>query len=238
MRHAGPRRRAAPAVVSLLLLWSCAGAHAARPLVVDDASILDPHHCQLEAWTQHAPAQTEYWAVPACNVGGHWELGAGLGRIGPDRGGRGYRSGVLQAKTVFRQLATDDWGIGLTVANQFRQGDGVRGDFSVLVPASVSLAHDRVLLHANAGWLRLHADGSHGGLWAAGGEWAATSRIALTLEAYGSQRGHAYRQAGVRLTLVPDRLALDAGLGTRLGGGERYATFGLTLAGPRPGWPW
>ena len=103
MRGAGIRRRAVTAAV---LLVSCHGAYAARPLVVDDASILDPHHCQLEAWTQHAPAQTEYWAVPACNVGGHWELAAGLGRIGPDGGGHGYRSGVLQAKTVFRPLAT------------------------------------------------------------------------------------------------------------------------------------
>lgn len=235
MRRAGLCRRAVPAAV---LLLSCHGAHAARPLVVDDASILDAHHCQLEAWTQHAPAQREYWAVPACNVGGRWELAAGLGRIGPDNDRRAFHAGVVQAKTVFRQLATDDWGIGLTVANQFRQGDGVAGDVSVLVPVSVSLAHDRILLHANAGWLRLHADGSHGGLWAAGGEWATTSRVALTLEAYGTQRGHAVRQAGVRLTLIPDRLAFDAGLGTRAGGGERYATFGLTLAGPRPGLPW
>lgn len=235
MRGAGLSRRAVPAV---LLLLSCHAAHAARPLVVDDASILDPHHCQLEAWTQHAPAQTEYWAVPACNVGGRWELAAGLGRISPDDGGHAYRAGLLQAKTVFRPLETNGWGIGLTIVNQFRQGDGVAGDFSVLMPVSVSLAHDRVLLHANAGWLRLHADSSHGGLWAAGGEWATTSRIALTLEAYGTQHGHAYRQAGVRLTLVPDWLAFDAGLGTRLGGGERYATFGLTFAGRRRGRPW
>ena len=235
MPRAGLCRHAVPAAV---LLLSCHGAQAARPLVVDDASILDPHHCQLEAWTQHAPTQREDWAVPACNVGGRWELGAGLGRIGPDDGRRPFHSGVLQAKTVFRQLASDDWGIGLTVANQFRQGDGVAGDCSVLVPVSMSLAHDRVLLHANAGWLRLRADGSHGGLWAAGGEWATTSRIALTVEAYGTQRGHAYRQAGVRLTLIPDRLAFDAGLGTRAGGGERYATVGLTFAGRRHGRPW
>jgi hypothetical protein len=38
----------------------------------------------------------------------------------------------------------------------------------------------------------------------------------------------------VRFIVIPDRLAFDAGMGSRVGrpGAERYFTFGLTLAGP------
>jgi len=217
------------------LLLACVPAQATRPMVVDDASIEAPGNCQLESWTQRSAGQVEYWAVPACNFGGawrSWELGAGLGRVKPDGPGGAYRSGVLQAKTVFRPLQTNGWGIGLSIANQFRQGAGVGGDLSVLVPVSLSRLDDRLLLHANLGWLRAHADHKSDVFWAGGAEWAARPRLTLTLEAYGTGRGHALAQAGVRVTLVPDRIALDAGIGRRIGGGERYATVGLTFAGP------
>lgn len=164
-----------------LCLCTCASAHATRPMVVDDASITAPGSCEVESWTQHTVFQTEFWAMPACNVGGTWELAAGLGRIGPTGPSSAYRSGVLQAKTVFRPLQTNDWGVGLTLANQFRQGAGVAGDLSVLVPVSVSLLGDRVLVHANAGWLHMHASGRNDGLWALGTEWAAWPRMTLTL---------------------------------------------------------
>ena len=217
------------------LLLASVPAQATRPMVVDDASIEAPGNCQLESWTQRSAGQVEYWAVPACNFGGawrSWELGAGLGRVKPDGPGGAYRSGVLQAKTVFRPLQTNGWGIGLSIANQFRQGAGVGGDLSVLVPVSLSRLDDRLLLHANLGWLRAHADHKSDVFWAGGAEWAARPRLTLTLEAYGTGRGHALAQAGVRVTLVPDRIALDAGIGRRIGGGERYATVGLTFAGP------
>ncbi|MBW8900787.1 MAG: hypothetical protein JF619_22310 [Massilia sp.] len=220
--------------LSMAALCACAGAHATRPMVVDDASITSPGNCQVETWTQRTPNQTEYWALPACNVGGTWELAAGLGRIGPDGPGEAYRSGIVQAKTVFHPLAPNGWGVGLTIASQFRQGEEVAGDLSVLVPVSVSLLDDRVLAHANLGWLRARAAGHGGAIWAAGAEWSVQPRLTLTLEAYGTVRDHGFTQAGVRYTLVPDRLAIDAGLGSRIGhpGAERYVTVGLTLAGP------
>lgn len=230
MKSFFPRRAFLPAAA----LLACASAQATRPMVVDDASITSPGNCQVESWTQRTPSQTEHWAMPACNVGGTWELAAGLGRI--DLGGPGYayRSGVVQAKTVFRPLEKNDWGIGLTIANQFRQGTGVAGDLSVLVPVSLSLLDDRVLVHANVGWLHAHTNGQNDGFWATGAEWAVHPQLTLTLETYGTGRNHGFAQTGARWTLIPDRLALDAGVGSRIGrlGAERYFTFGLTLAGP------
>ena len=222
------------AIWPLTALFACASAQATRPMVVDDAAITSPGNCQIESWTQRTSAQTEYWAMPACNVAGTWELAAGAGRIGPVGPGEAYRSGVVQAKTVFRPLEKNGWGIGLTIASQFRQGSGIDGDLSVLVPVSLSLLDDQVLVHVNAGWLRAHVSGQKDGFWATGAEWAVRPRLTLTLEAYGIGRGHGFTQAGARFTIIPDRLAFDAGVGSRIGrlGAERYATIGLTLAGP------
>jgi hypothetical protein len=217
----------------------CAPADAARPMVTDDASIVAPGDCQLEAWTQHTSGQNEYWAVPACNPYGNWELSAGAGRIVPRDDTGGYVEKMLQAKTLFRPVTPNGWGIGLTVANTSR-GDAFSGDLSVLVPLSFSLLDDKVLIHLNAGVLRerlsAHRTGSQ---WAGGTEWAATHDLALTLEAYGTQQGHNYAQTGLRFTVIPDRLDLDMGVGERINahGEERYYTFGLTYAGKLRHWP-
>lgn len=225
--------------LSTLLLGASCLAHAARPMVTDDASIVAAGDCQLESWMQHTQAQTELWAVPACNPYGHWELSAGAGRITPGDGAERYVEGFLQAKTVFRPLHANSWGIGLTMADLLRGGTPV-GDVSVLIPLSVSLLDDKVLVHLNAGVLRerltAHRIGSQ---WAAGTEWAATHDLALTLETYGTAKSHGYMQTGLRLNVIPDRLDLDAGVGQRLGphGEERYYTVGLTYAGKLRHWP-
>ena len=166
-------------------------------MVTDDASIVAPGDCQLEAWTQHTIGQNEYWAVPACNPYGNWELSAGAGHIVPRDGTGGFVEKMLQAKTLFKPVIPNSWGVGLTVANMSRD-DAFSGDLSVLVPLSFSLLDDKVLVHLNAGVLRerltAHRTGSQ---WAGGAEWAATHDLALTLEAYGTQQGHNYAQTGM-----------------------------------------
>ena len=222
------------AIWPVATLFTCAAAQATRPMVVDDATISSPGNCQIESWTQRTSGQTEYWAMPACNVTGTWEMGAGLGRIGPEGLGAAYRAGIVQAKTVFRTLEKNDWGVGLTIAAQFRQGSGIDGDLSVLVPVSISLLDDQILMHANAGWLRAQTSGRQDGFWATGAEWAAFPRLTLTLETYGTSRGPGFTQAGARFTVVPDKLTFDVGVGYRIRrfGDDRYVTIGLTVAGP------
>lgn len=218
----------------LLALGVCAHAQAGRPMVVDDAVLTTPEHCQVESWVQHSAGQLDRWAVPACNLGGQWEIAAGVGQVSLDRPGAAYRLGLLQAKTVFHALERNGWGIGLTTAYQFRQGEGRAGDVSVLVPVSVSLLDDKVLVHMNGGWTHARSTGRGDGFAAAGAEWALQPVLSLTLEAYGTRRSHAFAQVGMSYTVIPDRIALDAGIGRRIGhaGAERYVTAGLTLTSP------
>jgi hypothetical protein len=49
-------------------------AHAARPMITDDARIVDTKSCQIESWVKKSHDSTEYWALPACNFTGNLEL--------------------------------------------------------------------------------------------------------------------------------------------------------------------
>jgi hypothetical protein len=213
-------------------LWLPLPLRAARPLVTEDASILAHGYCQLETWVQDNDGNTGAWASPHCNPGGHWELIAALGQLGTPADGGARGQWVLKAKTVFRQLARNSWGVGLVLTDQFSAGSSIAGDLLVNVPVSVSLLDNRVLVHANAGWLRRH-DGPNGMTWALAGEWNVTGRAGLTLESFGAGHGPSYVQAGARYDLVPRRATLDAAIGNRFGlpRAARYFAIGLTMTG-------
>src|SRR5690349_17123527 len=73
---ASPRGRAVVHIVCASLLCT-SPAFAARPLITDDARIVDAKACQVETWVRHNTDSTEYWALPACNPTGNVELTVG-----------------------------------------------------------------------------------------------------------------------------------------------------------------
>jgi hypothetical protein len=209
-------------------LLACGMAHAARPMVADDATILGSGQCQVEAWREHHPGNTQYWAAPHCNFGFGWELVAGVGALQP-AAAHGSTGVVLVGKTIFRELKPDDWAVGLALSDQVSPG-GPAANVGVNVPVTVSLLHDRVRVDINAGWV--HQQGFRtGATWAVGAEWNATNAVGLTLEAYGA--GRTYAQAGLRYAAFGGRAVLDAAVGDRisLSGKERYFAFGVTVSG-------
>jgi hypothetical protein len=203
-------------------------AHAGRPMVADDAAIVPAGECQVEAWREHHPGNTQYWAAPHCNFGGNWELIAGAGSLdpGPSRGSTGA---LLAAKTVFRELKPNDWALGLSLADQVAPG-GAGSTVAISVPLTLSLLDDRLHIDLNGGWMHQRRFRT-GATWAAGAEWSASDRIGLTLETYGF--GRAYAQAGLRVVTLDGKVVLDAALGDRLAlsGKERYFALGLTISG-------
>ncbi|NGZ84976.1 hypothetical protein [Duganella aceris] len=218
------RRRAKAAACALALLPLTA--HAGRPMTVDDAAIVAPGLCQLETYALHDARHNEYWATPACNIGGDWELGIGRS------GGGDAHYGRVQAKTVFKPLETGGWGIGLVLADQFRSGRGLEGDVSANVPLSISLAGDSVLVHFNTGLMRTRAQRSTDAIWGVGAEFKLNERNSLTAEVFGQQRNGSRYQLGFAHALIPDRLQVDASWSRRLtarGAGEQAVTLGLIL---------
>jgi hypothetical protein len=218
-------RAATGAACALALALTSLNARAGRPMTVDDAAIVAPGQCQLETYALRADRRTEYWATPACNAGGAWELAAGASWGGATHYGR------LQAKTVFRPLEADGWGIGLVLADQFRSGRGLDGDLSANVPLSVSLAGDTVLAHFNAGMMRTQATRNTDATWGMGAEFKLDQRNSLTAEVYGQQRAGSRYQFGYAHALIPDRLQIDTSWSRRLArnASETMVTLGLVL---------
>lgn len=224
-------RRLAPLLFCALFPLA---ALAARPMVTDDARTVDAGACQLESWLRFNRDSHETWALPACNFGGNFELTVGGGLERGNDGSR-VRDAVVQAKTLFRPLADNAYGFGLVVGSVRHPAINTRsnqlGDIYAYLPASVSLAGGRVLVHANLGALRDGADGQLRATWGVGSEIGATPRLQVIAETFAPAAGKSYVQLGLRYWLLAERLQLDATWGDRLhaGSSERWFSLGLRL---------
>ncbi len=211
--------RPAPALLGAMILMT-SPAWAARPFVTDDARLTTAGSCQLESWARVYPNSTELWALPACNPGGNLELtlGGGLAHTEQDASTNDY---VLQAKTLFRALEPNGWGIGLAAGTirhpQINPGPNLLGNTFAYVPFSASFGGDLLVVHANLGWLRDKATRSNQLTWGLGTEINMNPRWTLVGEGFGTD-GSAWWQAGARYHLIPGLWQLDSTVGRRFGG--------------------
>ena len=246
------RRRLAAA--GLLLAVAGAG-HAARPFITDDARIVDPGACQVETWFRFNRDSNEYWALPGCNPTGNLELTVGGAYLPADEPYAG-RSTLLQvqAKTLFRALTTNGWGVGLAAGGVIRPEDVALQvpQLYAYVPASFSLRDDRVVIHANLGAAKLsraafedpyvvNAAGQRvkptpgwSLTWGLGGEFEVARNAYVIAETFGTSRDQPFFQGGVRVWLVPNRVQVDATIGSQSGdwSGARWFSLGLRLLSP------
>jgi len=206
-------------------------------MITDDARLVDDKSCQVETWIQRYRDNTEYWAIPACNFTGNLELALGGARS--RRGGDTRTSDVmLQGKTLFRTLEPNGWAWGLAAGYvhhpDSHASSGVNGDIYVNAPASFSFRDDRVVLHANLGWLHEEEAGRHRLTWGLASETQIGQRTWLIAESFGQNRGRPFYQVGLRRWLLPDRVQIDATFGNRFdnAAGERWFTIGLRLLSP------
>ena len=208
-------------------------AHAARPMVTDDARIVDDKSCQLETWLKANSDSNEYWALPSCNLNGNFELAAGAAVT--RQNGSGKTSDlVLQGKTLFRTLQPNSWAWGL-VGGAVSHPDHSRtllGDVYAYVPVTFSFRDDAALLHLNLGWTRNRLAQRQAITWGIGGEIEMTSHTWLIAESYGEHQGRPYYQLGLRHWVVPNRGQLDATYGNRSHGGAGWFSIGLRLLSP------
>jgi hypothetical protein len=220
--------------LAFTLTLQSGGAHAARPMNTDDARIVDAKSCQLESWVKRPQGRTEFWAQPGCNFSGNLELTVGTA-LTHESGSTRSSSQMLQAKTLFKPLETNGWGIGLAVGLQRdpRPGAGGASDVYTYVPMSFSLRDDRLVLHTNLGALREQDTRRNRFTWGLGTEAQLSERSWLIAETYGQSAEKPLFQVGLRHWLVPDRVQIDATYGNRLdGGGQRWFSIGLRLLTP------
>ena len=188
-----------------LIIPTCA--FAARPFVTDDARLTTAGSCQLESWMRIYPDSKELWALPACNPTGNLEFTVGGGRARHDDA-PATSDYVFQAKTLFRPLETNDWGIGFAVGTirhpEINPGPNMLGNTYAYIPLSVSLNDDKVILHANLGWLKDKASGQNNLSWGVGSEFKLHAKLLGIAETFGDNRSMSYGQVGVRYSVRPE----------------------------------
>jgi hypothetical protein len=226
------------AAVSLAL--ACAGpeaAQAARPMITDDARLAEAHACQLDSWVRRNEGSTEWWAMPACNPSGGWELGFGAARTRA-RGTSRFTDALVQVKTLLRALDDNAWGLGLAAGTArhpaHERDNGWPGDPFVNVPLSIAVRPETWFAHFNAGAVRERDSGRTLATWAFGNEVRLGDATYVTAEVFGSGRGRASGQAGFRYWLLRDRIQLDGSVGTRAGAAanDRWFTLGVHIQFP------
>ncbi|MEM5427916.1 hypothetical protein [Cupriavidus oxalaticus] len=219
-----------------LLAAACRPALAARPLITDDARIVDPKSCQLESWMQVQSSGNEFWALPGCNPTGNLELtlGGSLQRVD---GGTDFTNVQFQGKTLLRPLETGGYGVAFTagvIHHPTAEQRKLFGNVYVNLPVSFSFAEDRFLAHLNVGANRDTEAGQTRMTWGVGTETQVHPRVAIVAETFGENRGKPSFQAGLRFWVVRDRMQVDTTYGNVFGGGtgERFFTIGLRLLSP------
>jgi hypothetical protein len=215
-------------------LLACGSSQAARPLITDDARIVESGACQVESWIRRSADATEAWALPGCNIGAGVELTAG-GALTRTDGRTRTSDGVLQAKTIFREVTANDWGVGLAGGLNRHPNEPGNRDWYVYVPITRSLLGDRAFVHVNVGAQREQSTRKVRGTWGLGSEIQLDDRLFLIGEVYGDGTGRPFAQFGIRFWLIPDRLQVDTTLGQRMirPDVERWFTIGLRWL-PRP----
>jgi len=216
------------AIALALLCVLALSAEAGRPLVTDDAGIVEARACQLETWLQSEGGARTAWILPACNPGGNLEitLGAALPAGGHTPG---QRSQLLQFKTLLWPGGETEWRTGLAFGLQRLDRGAVSHEAYAYLVASRAIAGDHTLLHLNLGALHRGATRAHALTWALALDRQVHERLWISLESFGENRARAHYQIAARHALVPERLQLDASLGGHFGGGARVLSLGLVL---------
>ena len=219
-------------VLFFLLLFISLQAFAARPFVTDDARLTNAESCQVEAWTRVYQHSHELWALPACNPWGSFELTFG-GSLAKADGQSATLDSAIQVKTLFRELKTNDWGIGLAVGkishSDLNPGPSQYGNTYGYIPASLSLSDDAIILHANLGLLHDKQSKQNNMTWGLGSEIKIKPNLLGIAEVYGDNRSNPYLQVGFRYSVIPNLFQIDSTYGQQINGDSELKWISLGL---------
>jgi len=217
----------------IVCVASASSLRAGQPLVTDDAAIVAPHTCQLEAWVHPTSDGHEYWAQPACNFTGNLELAVGAARNYP-YGDTASSLIHLQAKTVLFPRADGEWSFGV-VGSGDRDTGAPRGRtaFQAFNVTGLASWYPRDDLEID---LNLGASYQHGSeYFAVGGaaiQYAPIETLQLLGEVFRDEPGRAKFQVGLRGIVVADRFEVYVSYGNRFDATQWFATAGIRLQTP------
>ena len=212
-----------------------ASAHAGQPLVTDDAAVVAPKTCQLEAWIDSEHEGRQYWAQPACNFTGNLELAVGGARTVPHSGATSSLV-QLQAKTVLFSADDDAWSFGMAAgAGRDTATSHGRSAFQLYYARALASLHPSsdLEIDLNLGAANVYGTGTFA-VAAAAVQYTIAGHVQLLGEVYRGEPGRASYQVGARYIVVPDRFEAYASYGNRFNGSSDQwsAIVGIRLQTP------
>jgi len=211
--------------VSVLLLSSPLPADplAGQVFATDDAEVVDPSACQLDAWAGEA----ETWILPACQFVPNLEITAGALFTDFSSGSRDP-AGILEAKYQFRSPDDEEWGwaavlgAALPIDSELARPAEVFG----YVPFTWAPEARPLGLHLNLGWSMARfsepqgTGSEHFLMWGARSDVEFTSSLGGTAELFGFAGEETQFHVGLWGEVVPERLVLFLSHGFHLDSDE------------------
>ena len=185
-------------------------AEAARPMLTDDARIVDPKSCQLESWVRDSKHVTEYWALPACNVSENLELTIG-GSFESEIGQSSFASELYQMKSIIQPIALNQIGFSIVLGNgrdPKRTMNKTIQDWFLNVPMSYPY-NDRLVIHTNLGVTHLTDEHKEKMNWGLSSEYNYNERVDLISEVFNQSSNSTFFQFGLRYWLIKNRAQID-----------------------------
>lgn len=215
-------------------------ANAARPMITDDARVVDRHSCQLETWGVISKDISEYWAIPGCNLIFDIEMsvGAMFSNSPPDSSDKskfGGRQFIIGAKRVFSDLENDGYALGVALGNAYNfKRSKYRHDHYIYMPFSLAFFDNALLLHSNVGYkLYRNLDNKHIYNLGLGLEQQINAPLWVLGEIFYERFDRLKYQLGLRIWLVQDKIQLDATYGNAFSGRDGFVSIGLRFLGPQ-----
>ena len=169
----------------------------------------------IEIWWQESDAVEEWWALPACNPFGNFEITAGLTQSVAGDADE-VQSYLVQGKTLVRELQDGSYGFGVAFGI-VRPERGSGGSSFVYVPLSLASKSGTTVAHLNVGWMRDRALDADRATWAVAVGHAWSERITIFGETFGDHDNDPTAHGGLSIALIPQRLHLDLTYGDTLG---------------------
>ena len=184
--------------------------YAARPMLTDDARIVDPKACQLESWIRDSKHITEYWALPSCNVSENLEVTIG-GSLEGENGHSSFANELYQLKTIIQPIAINQTGVSIALGNgrdPKRTMNKAIQDWYLNVPISYPY-NDRLVIHTNLGVTHLTDEKTEKMNWGLSSEYNYNEHIDLISEVFNQSSNSTYFQFGLRYWLIKNRAQID-----------------------------
>lgn len=180
----------------------------ARPFATEDAGVVEPKSCELEAYIAGSEPKRGLrahgrWVQLNCGVGGGTQVGLGNGSTTVD-GAKDRLAAIVGKTSLYEGVEGQRPSVSVVYSLGATRAAGARwkrqGSSGTLVMTHAS-SHTNTW-HANLGVLRDHAAHSTAATWALAWERVINSRLSTGLESYGAQRSAPWIGLGARWSLT------------------------------------